>query len=124
MLSEKDLELSKEFMELNIPDFFKNNIRELIDVIHNYFEKCEIYLFGSCAKRSLKMSSDIDLFVLLDKPIAKSEKLHLVYLLDCVASDWNRDYDLLIYSKSKFDSLLQSGSYFESKIYKECIRII
>ena len=52
-------------MGKNIVGIFENSYKQIIDILNNFEEIKNVYLFGSRANNTYKNGSDIDLFILI-----------------------------------------------------------
>lgn len=102
--------------KLNIPDIFRNKITH---DIHFILEKkiedlfC-IVLFGSLAKNSYKIGSDVDLLIITEQKVNQTEKSDIFFTLD-EKIDGVRT-DVIFYTK---DELKRSNSAMAKNLKSE-----
>lgn len=101
---------------LNLKDKYKSTItktmKELLKVGNPYLE--EIILFGSCARGTTKLGSDIDLLCLTSKKLEERKDRLMFY--NSIPIDTEVEVDLLIRTKELFES---ESDWFLNIIKKE-----
>ncbi|MEG1148045.1 MAG: nucleotidyltransferase domain-containing protein [Niameybacter sp.] len=111
---------------LNIPTMYQERLR----AVYDHFKvlelgEYELYLFGSYAKEAVKATSDIDLLILLDKPLTPKEAKMLRMDLRGDYEEqihYRYEVDVKVYSKTRFLELASKLS-FESEIAKYMISL-
>lgn len=106
---------------IDIPSIYQ----ERLLAVYEHFKaldlgEYEVYLFGSYAKREIKSTSDIDLLILLERPLTPKEaKMLRMDLREGYEEKIHYTYevDVKIYNKARFYELASKLS-FESEITK------
>ncbi|WP_069873676.1 nucleotidyltransferase domain-containing protein [Fusibacter sp. 3D3] len=102
-----------------IPDDYKNTIASIIECLRDLDFITEIYLFGSVARLSIHVGSDVDILVVfednVDHKTARRAVLHKLADLDTVI-----EYDLLTRKTSE----INLKDKFMSKVWEEKICLL
>lgn len=90
------------------------------DLLKDAFESieggvCAAFIYGSLAKGTEQVDSDIDLFVITEG----TSYLELMKLLTPLTEELGRDLDLSAYGKEEFATKLQGGNHFLEKVLSQ-----
>ncbi len=69
-------------MELNLSKRFKNKFDKDLDFLTSNYDIEKIILFGSCARGTYKVTSDLDLLVLTKEDLTRQERGEIHSTLD------------------------------------------
>lgn len=108
--------------ELLIPDFKKQEVYSIVNIISGFLPNAEVYLFGSCANGVVSLDSDVDLIVLIDQVPTRNDRVDLRTRIDR-GTGYSLEFDLLIYEKDNFMDLIHTDS-FENRTYAKSIQLI
>lgn len=106
--------------QLPIFEAIKNRLKVL--------NPARIILFGSYASGTAKADSDIDLIVVLDKDgsnVSFRERMADTVAVRRLLADINRDIamDVLVYNKSEWQTVQDSGSSFSKEILNKGVTL-
>lgn len=111
--------------ELNLPERYKNRVKDIVKYLQEHIDHGEAYLFGSYAKRRIKETSDIDVLVLVDTSMNLEEMRVLrIYLNNTYEEEIEYTYevDIKVYPRQYF---LEKTEYisFEREINEYMIKV-
>ncbi|MHC1750756.1 MAG: nucleotidyltransferase family protein [Cellulosilyticaceae bacterium] len=112
--------LQKNISEINMPERFKNKLIKDLNYLLQYgtLEINQIILFGSCARGTCKVTSDIDILLITKESLDRYTRGDIAGELD-EAIDGVRT-DIVFYSQPIFDT---SESFFLKQVKEEGIII-
>lgn len=97
---------------------FIDEVEKIKEQIVNMYSPRKIILFGSIAKKHIKITSDIDICVIIETN-DKRELLKDMYLkIEC-----DKPYDIVIYTPEEWEKSHKNTSSFVYNIYKEGVVI-
>jgi uncharacterized protein len=94
----------------------KRTIEKIISFIVNIAEPDKIILFGSMAKGTYDVNSDLDILIMKDEKIQKRQ---IVERVEQFVQEFALHVDVLVYSKSEIETAISNPNSFLSSVYKE-----
>lgn len=116
---------SVKMLDLMIQDKYRERVLAITKYLKDYISDCEIYLFGSYAKRKITSQSDVDILILLHKQMSLEETKKLRMLLNSKYEEYIGyvyEVDIKVYNKDHFLEKTQKPS-FEREISEYMIKV-
>jgi predicted nucleotidyltransferase len=106
--------------QLSLPDIYKKTISSMILKLQEFPEVKDIILFGGCARQNVSQDSDIDLALIISKPISIEDE----WLIDNSIRNWetNLPCDIIFISEEAFNQEIH-GETIIRPILREGIRL-
>lgn len=90
----------------------------VVDAVNKVLNSEKIYLFGSHAKGSAGLGSDLDIAIIQEENPKIGQKAKIFMNLQSMGYDWNVEPDIHIFSKSDFEKKMKQEDLFVNEIAK------
>lgn len=101
--------VTENYLELNIPQKFKESITFILEFLTNTYEYkddiIEVRLFGSCSKQEINWDSDIDVLLIVNSQdtFTYSKRYLLQSLInENIENTFEVDFDVVVYTESQY----------------------
>jgi len=109
---------------LNIPSEYKSFLDLLLSSMQNDGRIDSIFLFGSCAKESVKKYSDIDIAIITKEQLSIKEEMSFYdYLMGIEVKDYI-PCDMIVMSKKQFETNKHAAFYVQKYINAEGVELL
>jgi len=106
-----------------IPTRDKKILREVRQIIHRLVPGATVYLYGSGARGSREHDSDLDILILTEKQLSRSEEAAVVEAVYELELACGVVISMLHYSEAEWDAPLIRATPFRTRVEAEAVLI-